>query len=223
MLADPVGLQRCRIVLAGTLLIVLTGASGSAHAGGHVDAVIRTAVEAGPTQSGAQALRLPILENPLWGQHAPALAAGALLVAALPVVLWWRWQRRRRREHGYFDRIRDREERLKLALWASGEQFWDYDLGNGQMQRMRVSDDVRSASDIQVFTEVDTDHQIHRDDMPQVRDRLRRHVRGETPLFLSNTAFRVRTGAGSGCARAAAWWNAMPGAGCGASPVPRAT
>ena len=185
MLADLVRLHRCQIVLVGTLLIVLTGAIRSAQARGHVDAVIRTALEPGPTQSGAPALRLPILDSPLWGQHALVLAASVLLIAALLVVLWWRWQRRQQRERGYFDRIRDREERLKLALWASGEQYWDYDLRNGQMQRMRVSDDVRSASDIQVVTEVDTDHQIHRDDLPQVRDRLRRHVRGDSPLFLS--------------------------------------
>ena len=47
--------------------------------------------------------------------------------------------RRRRRELGYFARIRDREERLKLALWASGEQFWDYDVARDELQRMRVN------------------------------------------------------------------------------------
>jgi len=27
---------------------------------------------------------------------------------------------------------------LKLALWASGDQFWDYDLVSDELQRMRV-------------------------------------------------------------------------------------
>ena len=50
---------------------------------------------------------------------------------------------------------------------------------------MRVQDDVRSASDIRVDTEVESDHRIHRDDLPQVRDRLRQHLRGNSALFLS--------------------------------------
>ena len=132
-----------------------------------------------------QELRLPIVVTPPLWRHPLALAGYALLAALLLLVLWLRWRGRRRRERSYFDRIRDREERLKLALWASGDQFWDYDLVRDQMQRMRVSDDVRSASDITVETEIDADHQIHRDDLPKVRDQLRRHLRGDTPLFLS--------------------------------------
>ncbi|MCA1714018.1 MAG: diguanylate cyclase, partial [Gammaproteobacteria bacterium] len=110
-----------------------------------------------------QELQLPIRVTPPAWRHPLALAGYALLAAAILALLWWRWRQRRQRERGYFDRIRDREERLKLALWASGEQFWDYDLERGELHRMRVSDDVRSASDIQVETEVDADHQIHRD------------------------------------------------------------
>jgi PAS domain S-box-containing protein len=53
------------------------------------------------------------------------------------------------------------------------------------MHSMRVQDDVRSASDIRVDTEVESNHRIHRDDLPQVRDRLRQHLRGNSALFLS--------------------------------------
>ena len=130
-------------------------------------------------------LRLPVrVTPPLW-RHPLALLVYALLALALGAGLWLSWRRRRRRERSYFTRIRDREERLKLALWASGEQFWDYDLVRGELQSMRVQDDVRSASDIEVVTEIESDHSIHRDDLPQVRDRLRQHLRGTTALFLS--------------------------------------
>ncbi|MCJ0825564.1 EAL domain-containing protein [Luteimonas sp. 50] len=130
-------------------------------------------------------LRLPIVVTPPPWRHPLALAAYGLLAALALWLLWRQWHRRRALERGYFERIRDREERLKLALWASGEQFWDYDLARGELQRMRVKDDVRSASDIAVETEVESNHRIHRNDLPQVRDRLRQHLRGETPLFLS--------------------------------------
>jgi diguanylate cyclase (GGDEF)-like protein/PAS domain S-box-containing protein len=130
-------------------------------------------------------LELPIhVSPPLW-RHPLALVGYGLLVLAICAWLLWSWRRRRQVEQHYFAQIRDREERLKLALWASGEQFWDYDLARGEMHSMRVQDDVRSASDIRVDTEVESDHRIHRDDLPQVRDRLRQHLRGASALFLS--------------------------------------
>ncbi|MFS8063214.1 MAG: EAL domain-containing protein, partial [Luteimonas sp.] len=132
-----------------------------------------------------QELQLPInVSPPLW-RHPLALLAYALLALALCGWLLFSWRQRRRLEQTYFAQIRDREERLKLALWASGEQFWDYDLARGEMHSMRVQDDARSASDIRVDTEIESDHRIHRDDLPQVRDRLRQHLRGNTALFLS--------------------------------------
>jgi diguanylate cyclase (GGDEF)-like protein/PAS domain S-box-containing protein len=132
-----------------------------------------------------QELRLPIVVTPPWWRRPLAQVGYALIAALMLLALWLRWRQRRRREHSYFERIRNREDQLKLALWASGDQFWDYHLLRNEMQRMRVSDDVRNASDITVETEVDTDHQIHRDDLPKVRDQLRQHLRGNTPLFLS--------------------------------------
>jgi diguanylate cyclase (GGDEF)-like protein/PAS domain S-box-containing protein len=132
-----------------------------------------------------QELRLPIHVTPPPWRHPLALFAYALLALALCGWLLSSWRQRRRLEQNYFAQIRDREERLKLALWASGEQFWDYDLARGEMHSMRVQDDVRSASDIRVDTEVESDHRIHRDDLPQVRDRLRQHLRGNSALFLS--------------------------------------
>lgn len=139
-------------------------------------------------------LRLPIqVTPPLWRQPL-ALLAYALLVLAIGAGLLLSWRRRQRLERGYFASIRDREERLKLALWASGDQFWDYDIGRGQLQRMHVQDDVRSASDIQVETQIDANHPIHREDLPQVQERLREHLRGTAPLFLSEHRVLDETG-----------------------------
>ncbi len=133
----------------------------------------------------ARELRLPITVQPPWWRSPLALAGYLLLASLLLLVLWLRWQQRMRRERNYFARIRDREERLKLALWGSGEQFWDYDLVRDELQRTRVKDDVASASAIVVETEIEVDHQVHADDLPQVREQLRNHLRGESPLFLS--------------------------------------
>lgn len=132
-----------------------------------------------------QELHLPIVVTPPLWRHPLALSGYVVLSALLMLVFWLRWRQRVRRERSYFARIRDREERLKLALWASGEQFWDYDLVRDELQRMRVRDDLGSPSAIDVQTEVETNHQIHAEDLPQVREHLVAHLKGDSPLFLS--------------------------------------
>jgi diguanylate cyclase (GGDEF)-like protein/PAS domain S-box-containing protein len=131
---------------------------------------------------------IPSLLSPMtataW-RHPLVLAACLLLALVAPWLLWMQLRRQRRLEFGYFERIRDREERLKLALWASGEQFWDYDFNRGELQRMRVREGIRNASEITVETEVESQHRIHPEDLPLVRERLRRHLRGKSSLFLS--------------------------------------
>jgi diguanylate cyclase (GGDEF)-like protein/PAS domain S-box-containing protein len=133
----------------------------------------------------ANELRIPLVVTPPAWRSAPALAAYTLAALLLLAFVLWRWRVRRALERSYFARIRDREERLKLALWASRDNFWDLDLATGRMLRMRTRDDIRSASDIEVETELQQDHRIHPDDQAQVRERLRQHLRGETALFLS--------------------------------------
>ena len=66
----------------------------------------------------------------------------------LVLLVSWRLHVRRMRERGYFEQIRDREERLKLALWASGDQFWDYDLRNLVLMRLRAHDESRASETV---------------------------------------------------------------------------
>ncbi|MBF6022403.1 EAL domain-containing protein [Lysobacter niastensis] len=142
-----------------------------------------------------QELQIPVfVAPPLW-RHPLALTAAALMLLALGATLSWRWHQRRERERGYFDQIREREERLKLALWASGEQFWDYDLARGELHRMRVHEEGGLAPDIGVQTYIEEEHEIHPDDLPRVRELLRQHLRGDSALFLSE--HRVRNASGS--------------------------
>ncbi|MBB1088326.1 EAL domain-containing protein [Lysobacter sp. SG-8] len=130
-------------------------------------------------------LRLPVrVAPPLW-RHPFALTLLGLALLLATAVLGWRWRRNHRREQGWFRQIREREERLKLALWASGEQFWDYDLQQRQLHWMRVYDEEGNAPQISTQTQVNATHEIHVDDLHGVNTQLRRHLRGDTALFLS--------------------------------------
>jgi diguanylate cyclase (GGDEF)-like protein/PAS domain S-box-containing protein len=135
-------------------------------------------------------LRLPVhVAAPLW-RHPLAIAAyvlGALMLLAVPVLLLLQ---RRRREREYFKAIGDREERLKLALWASGEMFWEYDLARHELHSMRTSEGAQELPEIGIQSALEQGHEIHPDDLPLVQERLRQHLRGQTPVFLSEHRIR---------------------------------
>ena len=140
---------------------------------------------------GADELQMPVtVAPPLW-RHPLSISAALLGVLALVALLVWRWRRQRRLEQGWFRQISEREARLNLALWASGEQFWDYDLDKRELSSMRVQESAGRGTEIAVQSEVTSNHDIHDDDMPHVRETMRRHLQGEIPLFLSE--HRVRT------------------------------
>ncbi|WP_133480139.1 EAL domain-containing protein, partial [Cognatilysobacter segetis] len=139
-------------------------------------------------------LRLPVaVDVPLWRQPIVLLLAALALVAPLAFAIW-QWRQRRRHERAHLAGMREREDRLKLALWASGEQFWDYDLGNGRMHRLKATERGDDSRDLDVASVLERDHTIHPDDLERVRSQLRRHLKGELPVFESQ--HRVADGTG---------------------------
>ena len=139
-----------------------------------------------------QELRIPVDVLPPAWRHPLALIGMGLFALALIGAVAWRLRERRREELGWFAQIREREERLKLALWASGEQFWDYDLRTRMLHRMRVDEEVGPSPDIGVQSAVESEHEIHPDDRGRVQEQLRQHLRGDAALFLSE--HRIRAG-----------------------------
>ena len=129
-------------------------------------------------------LRLPVVVDvPFWRQPAVLLLAALALLAPLAFA-GWQWLQRRRREGEHLAAMREREDRLKLALWASGEQFWDYHLAEGRMHRLQARD-PGGETDLGVEAMLERDHAIHPDDIERVQAQLRRHLRGELAVFES--------------------------------------
>jgi hypothetical protein len=168
-------------------------------------------------------LRVPVhIAAPPW-RNPIAIAAYVLALVGLVAALAWMFVQRRRRERAHVGQLRDREERLKLALWASGELFWDYDLARRELRSMRTQEGDHALPDIQIRNDVEERHEIHEDDLPRVLERLKRTCAARRRCSSPNTACAVCAAHGRGCAPAAAWSNAARTVARCAWPGPRAT
>ncbi|HRN61240.1 MAG TPA: EAL domain-containing protein [Luteimonas sp.] len=121
-----------------------------------------------------------MLTNPGHLHLFAAATAAALLAIALVVLIL----RRRQSERAYTDRVRDREERLQLALWATGERYWDYEVGSGMLHRLapesRHAPSGRMAEDLNPATDL-----IHPEDQAMVRQRVADYLAGRSDTFLA--------------------------------------
>jgi len=119
--------------------------------------------------------------------HADLLLLGiTLVVLALIAALAILMTRRRRSERHYVAQLREREERLKLALWATGEHYWDYDLATGKLHRFQPEPlPTDDESEPRLHNLVELDRVVHPDDLPLVHERLQQYLDGQTPMFRS--------------------------------------
>lgn len=142
----------------------------------------------------SQELSLPVRVLPPWWRHPYVMAFAALALLALIGTAAWRRHQQIRRERGFFRAIREREERLKLALWGSGEAFWDYDFQRGELHAMRIDEQGLQEADVGVRMEVIGMHEVHPEDRPRLQELLRQHLRGKTPVLLSEHRARMPDG-----------------------------
>ncbi len=108
------------------------------------------------------------------------LIVGAGLLVLLVVALITLTVRRRRSERAYLAQLSDREERLKLALWATGERYWDYDVATGKLHRLLLDAPGSMAEDVIPITGL-----IHPDDHPVAIERLDAYLNGQSNTFLA--------------------------------------
>ena len=119
----------------------------------------------------------------------PAAAASLLLITLVVILV-----RRRRSERSYVARLLDREERLKLALWATGERYWDYDVASGKLHRMSTDTQTRNHTVDMIEDVADGASLVHPDDLPMARQRLDAYLAGQTGNFLAE--LRITDGQG---------------------------
>ncbi|MEZ9596943.1 EAL domain-containing protein [Shewanella sp. 10N.261.52.F9] len=82
------------------------------------------------------------------------------------------------------------EERLKLSLWGSGDEMWDWDIETGQIYRSNIWGSLEFPQDGQRSGTESGESNIHPMDQDRVREALNKHFYGETDHF--EAAYRVK-------------------------------
>ncbi len=126
--------------------------------------------------------------------NARFLLGATVLLFALGTWLAILLMRRRRAERRYLSELREREERLQLALWATGERYWDYDLRTGRIHRLLLEGRGSGESHGMTGDVIAFDDLVHPDDRQSAVDRLQDYLQQRSRTFLAE----VRIAGGDG-------------------------
>lgn len=112
-----------------------------------------------------------------------ALSIVALTLAHLSIVRMRRYQ----------SKLEQSEERLRLSLWGSGDELWDWDMQAGQLYRSSSwHQPLEKPGDSQQFPP--NRSEIHPQDLDRVTSSLQQHMHGMTPIF--EASYRIKAANG---------------------------
>jgi PAS domain S-box-containing protein len=92
------------------------------------------------------------------------------------------------------ERLAESENRLKLALWGSGDEMWDIDLRNGAIRRENPLAQTALGAELHFPRIADYLAFVHPLDQARVRDAFVRHIKGEVDHF--SCTYRVAAAGG---------------------------
>ena len=132
---------------------------------------------------------------PPWWNSLAAKTLYALLAMLALLLLWRAQQGRRREEQSYHHDLQEREDRLRLALWGSGDDFWDWHFGRQEIFVTGSGDLFKGASmQPMVLAESWFSEHLHPEDLPTLENRVQQHVQRVTETFESEHRLRNHRG-----------------------------
>jgi diguanylate cyclase (GGDEF)-like protein/PAS domain S-box-containing protein len=137
-----------------------------------------------PPGTGADAELAFEIVPPWWSS--PWMKLAYALFASLIVLMIWRERRAKRSEElRHQAELRAREDRLRLALWGSGDEFWDYDMRAGRIYRFGADQLLGSTPEESLSAEDWRNFAVHPEDLPRVDRIMSEHVAGVADHFES--------------------------------------
>jgi diguanylate cyclase (GGDEF)-like protein/PAS domain S-box-containing protein len=118
-----------------------------------------------------------------------------LLAAVALAYLYWHLVSRRREQEAILQgQIRERDSRLNLALWGSGDEFWDWNVREKSLYRLGAARLLGQGSLETMSTDDWRNNSIHPEDWPRVQKLLEEHISGQTDIFESEHRVRAADG-----------------------------
>ncbi|WP_435805415.1 EAL domain-containing protein [Shewanella psychromarinicola] len=110
------------------------------------------------------------------------------VTAGLLFIIWFFAARQRQlaKQREFDSSIRASEERLKLALWASGDGMWDWNIKEGKVYRTNIIEPMNLSLEDQLLIK-----NIDPEDRPKVQKLLNDHLNGDSEFF--EAEYRVET------------------------------
>jgi ligand-binding sensor domain-containing protein/signal transduction histidine kinase len=130
---------------------------------------------------------------PLWWTRSAKAAYWAIGLLVLASLGWLAWRRGIERAQAT-RRLAQSEDRLKLALWGSGDELWDIDLRSMEIVRNNPMDRIAIPRDAYLPDFRSMASAMHSDDRAAFDRAFADHVRGVSDVF--EATYRVRDGQG---------------------------
>lgn len=147
----------------------------------HVYAINKLSGKQGDTKS------IQITVTPPWYYSFEAKLSYTLLCFVLLLIITKIILRRRQIQK----QIALSEERLKLSLWGSGDEMWDWDIETGEIYRSNIWGTLEFPQDGQRSGKPGEESNIHPLDQNRVKTALNDHFKGLTDHF--EVAYRVKS------------------------------
>lgn len=125
------------------------------------------------------------VDRPYW-LHEAALIFYVFVILSVLLYIFRQYQLRKQGQQA----IKESEERLKLTLWSSGDELWDWDVYRGQVYRANTWGTLDFPQD-NIRTSSAYDANIHPNDIIRVQDALKAHLEGKTDYY--ELAYRAKT------------------------------
>ncbi|MBW8190426.1 EAL domain-containing protein [Neiella marina] len=122
---------------------------------------------------------------PLW-RTPPAYLAYAIVIIIL--LMLFAKQRQARQEQQ--QKVIKSEERLKLSLWGSGDELWDWHISSGKIYRSNIWGLLEFPHDGRRSPQKGQQSNIHPRDLKRVQNALSNHFEGRTTFY--EATYRVR-------------------------------
>ncbi len=135
-------------------------------------------------------LALDLRVEPLWWASWPARIAYALVALAVLAIPIRENRRKLESQRRHTRELREREERLKVAVWGSGDEFWDWDIARSVMYRVGADNLLGFANEQALSGDDWRKNAVHPDDLARVEGILADHVAGKREYFESEHRIR---------------------------------